>query len=131
MVELGLGYLVLGEQAANLSRGELQRVQLAKYLQRTSNLRKKLFIFDEPSLGLHLSELPLLLKGLQRLIKQGHSVIAIEHNLNFIKNADYLIELGPEAGENGGEIISAGTLESIPEFSTSKIAKYLNTNLIS
>lgn len=98
---MGLGYIRLGQSSAMLSGGEAQRVKLATYLDADSATRM-LFIFDEPTTGLHLHDISKLLKCFRQLIANGHSVVIIEHNLHVIASADYIIDLGPEAGEKGG-----------------------------
>ena len=104
---VGLGYLKLGQPSTMLSGGEAQRIKLANHLE-NSSISKKLFIFDEPTTGLHLEDISKLLKCLNSLVENGHSVIIIEHNLNIIANADYIIDLGPEAGNKGGLIVDCG-----------------------
>ncbi len=109
--EVGLGYLQLGQSSSTLSGGEAQRVKLASFLVKGVTTDKTLFIFDEPSTGLHFHDIQKLLKSLQALIDLGHSVIVIEHQPDIIKCADYIIDIGPEAGKHGGEVVFAGTLK--------------------
>lgn len=111
--DVGLGYVTLGQSSSTLSGGEAQRIKLASFLSKSESKEKVLFIFDEPTTGLHLHDIRKLLDSLQALIEKGHSVIVIEHNLEMIKCADYIIDLGLEAGEKGGSIIAKGTPEEI------------------
>jgi len=111
--DVGLGYVTLGQSSSTLSGGEAQRIKLASFLSKSESKEKVLFIFDEPTTGLHFHDIRKLLDSLQALIKKGHSVIVIEHNLEMIKCADYVIDLGLEGGEKGGSIIAKGTPEEI------------------
>ena len=111
--DVGLGYVTLGQSPSTLSRGEAQRTNLASFLSKSESKEKVLFIFDEPTTGLHFHDIRKLLDSLQALIEKGHSVIVIEHNLEMIKCADYVIDLGLEGGEKGGSIIAKGTPEEI------------------
>ena len=111
--DVGLGYVTLGQSSSTLSGGEAQRIKLASFLSKSESKEKVLFIFDEPTTGLHLHDIRKLLDSLQALIEKGHSVIVIEHNLEMIKCADYVIDLGLEGGEKGGSIIAKGTPEEI------------------
>jgi excinuclease ABC subunit A len=122
--EVGLGYLRLGQSATTLSGGEAQRVKLAAHLS-TSSCAGTLFICDEPTTGLHFDDIAKLLAALQRLIDNGGSLIVIEHNLEVIKAADWVIDLGPEGGERGGRIVAAGTPEAIAKVAESHTGKYL------
>lgn len=124
LVDVGLGYIKLGQPATTLSGGEAQRVKLASELHRRSN-GKSLYILDEPTTGLHVDDIKRLLSVLNRLVENGDSVIIIEHNLDVIKTADYIVDLGPEGGDGGGEIIATGTPEDIVEVDTSYTGKYL------
>src|SRR5699024_7894234 len=110
--DVGLGYIKLGQSATTLSGGEAQRVKLASELQKRSN-GKTFYILDEPTTGLHAEDIKKLLTVLQRLVDNGDSVLIIEHNLDVIKTADHLIDLGPEGGDRGGEIVATGTPEEI------------------
>ena len=111
--DVGLGYVTLGQSSSTLSGGEAQRIKLASFLSKSESKEKVLFIFDEPTTGLHFHDIRKLLDSLQALIEKGHSVIVIEHNLEMIKCADYVIDLGLEGGEKGGAIVAKGTPEEI------------------
>lgn len=124
VADVGLEYIKLGQPATTLSGGEAQRVKLASELHRRSN-GKSFYILDEPTTGLHVDDISRLLKVLQRLVDNGDSVLIIEHNLDVIKEADHIIDLGPEGGERGGEIIAHGTPEHVAEESGSYTGKYL------
>lgn len=129
MNELGLGYMGLGQSSTTLSGGEAQRVKLAYELAKIKKGAHNLYILDEPTTGLHLSDIEKLLICLNKLVDQGHSVIVIEHNLDVIKSADYLIDLGPEGGSQGGYIVAEGTPEQITRVEKSYTGKYLRTVL--
>ncbi|WP_414051666.1 excinuclease ABC subunit UvrA [Bacillus pumilus] len=122
--DVGLGYITLGQPATTLSGGEAQRVKLASELNRRSNGRS-LYILDEPTTGLHVDDIARLLKVLQRLVENGDTVLVIEHNLDIIKAADYLVDLGPEGGAGGGTIIASGTPEQIAKEEASYTGQYL------
>ena len=122
--DVGLGYIKMGQPATTLSGGEAQRVKLASELHRRSNGRS-LYILDEPTTGLHVDDISRLLEVLQRLVDNGDTVLVIEHNLDVIKAADYLIDLGPEGGEKGGTVLATGTPEVIAETPESYTGKYL------
>ncbi|MEB7451918.1 excinuclease ABC subunit UvrA [Lysinibacillus sphaericus] len=124
IVDVGLGYMKLGQPATTLSGGEAQRVKLASELHRRST-GKSFYILDEPTTGLHADDIARLLVVLQRLVENGDSVLVIEHNLDVIKTADYLIDLGPEGGDKGGTIIATGTPEEVAEVPDSYTGKYL------
>ncbi|MBU5212112.1 excinuclease ABC subunit UvrA [Heyndrickxia oleronia] len=124
ILDVGLGYIQLGQPATTLSGGEAQRVKLASELHRRSN-GKSLYILDEPTTGLHVDDISRLLEVLQRLVDNGDTVLVIEHNLDVIKTADYLIDLGPEGGAKGGTIVGTGTPEKIAENPESYTGKYL------
>ncbi|WP_374723421.1 excinuclease ABC subunit UvrA [Calidifontibacillus erzurumensis] len=124
IADVGLGYIKLGQPATTLSGGEAQRVKLASELHRRSTGRS-LYILDEPTTGLHVDDIARLLKVLQRLVENGDTVLVIEHNLDVIKTADYIIDLGPEGGSRGGQIIATGTPEEICEVEGSYTGKYL------
>jgi excinuclease ABC subunit A len=127
--EVGLGYLQLGQSSSTLSGGEAQRVKLASFLVKGVTTDKTLFIFDEPSTGLHFHDIQKLLKSLQALIDLGHSVIVIEHQPDIIKCADYIIDIGPEAGKHGGEVVFTGTPEDLAKNKKSHTAKYIKEKL--
>jgi excinuclease ABC subunit A len=112
LFEVGLGYIRLGQQATTLSGGEAQRVKLASELSRVSN-DSTLYILDEPTTGLHFDDIRMLLNVLHRLVDKGNTVIVIEHNLEVIKCADWIIDLGPEGGDAGGDIVFSGTPEDL------------------
>ena len=122
--KVGLGYIHLGQQATTLSGGEAQRIKLSKELSKRAT-GKTLYILDEPTTGLHFEDINKLLKVLHTLVEQGNSVIVIEHNLDVIKTADYIIDLGPEGGDGGGRIIAQGTPEQVARVENSYTAKYL------
>lgn len=124
IVDVGLGYVKLGQPATTLSGGEAQRVKLASELHRRSN-GKSFYILDEPTTGLHADDISRLLLVLQRLVESGETVLVIEHNLDVIKTADYIIDLGPEGGDGGGTIIATGTPEEIAEVKESYTGRYL------
>lgn len=124
LYDVGLGYMKLGQPATTLSGGEAQRVKLASELHRRSTGRS-LYILDEPTTGLHVDDIARLLIVLQRLVENGDTVVVIEHNLDVIKTADYIIDLGPEGGDNGGTIVATGTPEEVANHPTSHTGKYL------
>jgi excinuclease ABC subunit A len=121
---VGLGYLRLGQAAPSLSGGEAQRVKLARELARKSAGRC-LYVLDEPTSGLHFNDVKQLLEVLDRLISSGNTLIIIEHNLDVIKSADYIIDLGPEGGANGGWIVARGTPEEVARAAESYTGEYL------
>ena len=112
--QVGLGYVKLGQSSSTLSGGESQRIKLAYFLSKESDDEKVLFIFDEPTTGLHMHDISLLLASFESLLKKGHSVLVIEHNLEVIKYADWIIDLGPEGGDQGGQVVFEGIPENIP-----------------
>ncbi|PZO65969.1 MAG: excinuclease ABC subunit A [Paracoccus denitrificans] len=124
LVEVGLGYVKVGQQATTLSGGEAQRVKLAKELSRAST-GKTLYILDEPTTGLHFEDTRKLLEVLHSLVEQGNTVIVIEHNLDVIKTADWIIDIGPEGGDGGGQVVGTGTPEAIAAIPESHTGKYL------
>lgn len=127
--DVGLGYLKLGQSSSTLSGGEAQRVKLASFLVKGITHEKTLFIFDEPSTGLHFHDIAKLMKSLQALINLGHSVIVIEHQTDIIKCADYVIDIGPDAGKYGGEIVFTGTPEELAKCKKSYTAKFIAEKL--
>jgi excinuclease ABC subunit A len=127
--DVGLGYVQLGQSSSTLSGGEAQRIKLASFLVKGSTKDKALFVFDEPTTGLHFHDIKKLLTSFDALIDKGHSIIVIEHNLDMIKCADYIIDLGPEGGENGGQILAIGTPEEIIKNKASITGKYLKEKL--
>jgi len=126
--EVGLGYLRLGQPTTTLSGGELQRIKLAYHLVHERE-KRILYLFDEPTIGLHPNDVSVLLSCFQKLVDEGHTVVVIEHNLDVIKCADYIIDLGPEGGESGGEIVAAGTPEEIIKVKKSVTARFLKPYL--
>jgi excinuclease ABC subunit A len=128
--DVGLGYVHLGQPSSTLSGGEAQRIKLASFLVKGSTSDKTLFIFDEPTTGLHFHDIKKLLASFDALIEKGHSIIVIEHNLELIKCADHIIDLGMEGGIKGGDIIACGTPEELIKSKTSYTAKYLRHKLL-
>jgi excinuclease ABC subunit A len=122
--DVGLDYIQLGQSARTLSGGESQRLKLAREFNQTGQ-QNTLYILDEPTTGLHFREIELLMRVLNRLVDAGGSVLLIEHNLDVIRNSDYLIDLGPEAGKNGGRLIATGSPEDLKRSKRSLTAKYL------
>jgi excinuclease ABC subunit A len=129
MVEVGLGYLQLGQPATTLSGGEAQRVKLAKELYRRATVRT-LYLLDEPTTGLHVADVARLLGLLQRLVEAGNSVVVIEHNLDVMKSADWIIDLGPEGGVTGGYIVAQGTPEEVAKVEGSYTGMFLGRVLV-
>lgn len=127
--DVGLGYVQLGQSSSTLSGGEAQRIKLATFLVKGATKEKALFVFDEPTTGLHFHDIKKLLASFDALIENGHSIIVIEHNLDLIKCADYIIDLGPEGGENGGQLLGIGTPEEIVKNEKSITGKYLKLKL--
>ncbi|MCL6294956.1 excinuclease ABC subunit UvrA [Jejuia spongiicola] len=127
--DVGLGYVTLGQSSSTLSGGEAQRIKLATFLGKGNNKDKTLFIFDEPTTGLHFHDIQKLLKSFNALIEKGHSIIVVEHNLELIKCADYIIDLGPAGGETGGNLVATGTPEDIVKIKTSETGKFLKEKL--
>lgn len=127
--DVGLGYIKLGQSSSSLSGGEAQRVKLASYLTRGEAVRPKLFIFDEPSTGLHFHDIQKLINSFNSLIERGHSIIVIEHHADIIKVADWVIDMGPEGGRDGGELLFAGTPEQLAKHPGSYTAKYIKDKL--
>ena len=127
--DVGLGYVQLGQSSSTLSGGEAQRIKLASFLVKGVTKEKALFVFDEPTTGLHFHDIKKLLASFDALIEKGHSIIVIEHNLDLIKCADWIIDLGPEGGENGGQILAVGTPEDIVKNKKSITGYYLKEKL--
>ena len=127
--DVGLGYVQLGQSSSTLSGGEAQRIKLASFLVKGVTKEKALFVFDEPTTGLHFHDIKKLLASFDALLEKGHSIIVIEHNLDLIKCADWIIDLGPEGGENGGQILAVGTPEEIVKNKNSITGFYLKDKL--
>ena len=126
--EVGLGYLELGQSATTLSGGEAQRIKLSAELGRRDT-RKTIYLLDEPTTGLHFADIQKLLDVLNRLVDRGNSVVVIEHNLDVIKSADWVIDLGPGGGDAGGTVVAIGTPEEIARKTESKTGEYLKKAL--
>ena len=126
--QVGLGYVKLGQPATTLSGGEAQRIKLSKELSKKAT-GKTLYILDEPTTGLHFDDINKLLKVLHQLVENGNSMIVIEHNLDVIKTADYIVDIGPEGGDGGGKIIAQGTPEQVAKANVGYTAKYLKDKL--
>jgi excinuclease ABC subunit A len=126
--DVGLGYITLGQSATTLSGGEAQRIKLAKELSKRST-GKTLFVLDEPTTGLHFADIELLLNVLNRLKDQGNTIVVIEHNLDVVKTADWIIDLGPEGGSDGGSIVASGTPEEIAKVNQSFTGQFLKKML--
>ncbi|NGX84144.1 excinuclease ABC subunit UvrA [Aequorivita sp. KMM 9714] len=127
--DVGLGYVQLGQSSSTLSGGEAQRIKLASFLVKGTSKEKTVFIFDEPTTGLHFHDIKKLLASFYALLEKGHTVIVVEHNQDLIKCADYIIDLGPEGGENGGQIVAQGTPEEVVKSKKSFTAAYLKEKL--
>ena len=127
LVDVGLSYIKLGQSSSTLSGGESQRIKLAYFLSMTGgdNGKKILFLFDEPTTGLHFFDVEKLLKAFDVLLAHGHSIIVVEHNLDVIRAADWVIDLGPDAGDRGGEVVFAGTPEDLAASGKGYTARYL------
>ena len=126
--DVGLGYIKLGQPATTLSGGEAQRVKLSTYLSKRAT-GKTLFILDEPTTGLHFADIELLLEVLKKLQSQGNTIVVIEHNLDVIKTADWVIDLGPEGGDDGGTIVAEGTPEQVSKVRGSYTGMFLKKML--
>lgn len=127
--DVGLGYVQLGQSSSTLSGGEAQRIKLASFLVKGTSKEKTVFIFDEPTTGLHFHDIKKLLASFYALLDRGHTVIVVEHNLDLIKCADHIIDLGPEGGENGGRVVAEGTPEEVAKSKESFTASYLKEKL--
>jgi excinuclease ABC subunit A len=128
MVEVGLGYVKLGQSSTTLSGGEAQRVKLATELSRVSTGRT-IYVLDEPTTGLHTADVHKLIEVLQQLVEAGNTVLVIEHNLDVIKSADYIIDLGPDGGDGGGYVVATGTPEEVATNAGSYTGMYLKKML--
>ena len=124
-----MGYVQLGQSSSTLSGGEAQRIKLATFLVKGTNRNKTLFIFDEPTTGLHFHDIKKLLKSFNSLIEYGHSIIVVEHNIELIKCSDYIIDLGPLGGENGGQLIFSGSPENLIKNKKSLLTDFLKNKL--
>jgi excinuclease ABC subunit A len=129
LVDVGLGYVHLGQSSNTLSGGEAQRIKLASFLIKGNNASKTMFIFDEPTTGLHFHDIKKLLIALNTLIEQGNTILVIEHNMDMIKSADWVIDIGPEGGDLGGNVVFEGTPEDLLQVKSSYTAKYLQSHL--
>jgi len=127
--DVGLGYVQLGQSSSTLSGGEAQRIKLASFLVKGITKDKALFIFDEPTTGLHFHDIQKLLTSFNALIEKGHSVIVIEHNMDLVKCADHIIDLGLDGGENGGYLVTEGTPEEVAKNKKSYTAPFLKEKL--
>ena len=125
LADVGLGYIALGQSSPTLSGGEAQRVKLSRELSKRSTGRT-LYILDEPTTGLHFDDIKKLLRVLDRLVEGGNTVVVIEHNLDVIKTADWVIDMGPEGGDAGGRIVAEGTPEQVAAVSTSYTGRFLS-----
>ena len=126
---VGLGYIKIGQQATTLSGGEAQRVKLSKELSKRATGRT-LYILDEPTTGLHFEDVKKLLEVLQELVESGNTIVVIEHNLDVIKTADWIVDLGPEGGDGGGQIVACGTPEDVSEVAGSHTGEFLKPMLV-
>ena len=126
--DVGLGYIKLGQSSSTLSGGENQRVKLAYFLS-VEKTQPTIFVFDEPTTGLHFHDIKKLLEAFDALISRGHTIVIIEHNLDVIKEADYIIDMGPDGGDRGGTVVVAGTPEQVAEHPTSYTGKYVKQML--
>jgi len=124
--DVGLGYIKLGQSTATLSGGEIQRVKLASFLMKDNTVNGTMFIFDEPTTGLHFHDINKLLGAFDALLKKGHTIVVIEHNMDVIKCADWVIDLGPEAGDAGGNLVFEGTPADLTACKESYTGKYLS-----
>ncbi|MFM8362744.1 MAG: excinuclease ABC subunit A, partial [Haliscomenobacter sp.] len=127
--EVGLGYVHMGQSSSTLSGGEAQRVKLAAFLGQERNTEHFMFIFDEPTTGLHFHDIRKLLDALNALVEKGHTVVVVEHNLEVVKSADWVIDLGPGGGKEGGQLVFQGRPEELAKVSESATAPYLTEKL--
>ena len=130
LLDVGMGYVKLGQSSSTLSGGEAQRIKLASFLLKGNNKENTLFIFDEPTTGLHFHDIKKLIKSFSLLIEFGHSIIVVEHNIDLIKSADHVIDLGPYGGEKGGDIVYTGTVENLVKTNKSLLSSHLKSKLI-
>jgi len=129
LFDVGLGYVKLGQSSSTLSGGEAQRVKLASFLGKQNRKEHIFFIFDEPTTGLHFHDIRKLLDALNALVEKGHSVLVVEHNMEVIKSADWVVDLGPEGGRDGGHLVFQGTPEALAKIKKSYTGKYLKEKL--
>ena len=129
LLDVGMGYINLGQSSSTLSGGEAQRIKLASFILKGQTAEKTLFIFDEPTTGLHFHDIKKLLNSFNHLINYGHSIIVVEHNIELIKSSDYIVDLGPYGGDKGGELIFAGSPEKLVKNKKSLLAKFLKPKL--
>jgi len=129
LFNVGLGYVKLGQSSSTLSGGEAQRVKLASFLTKESSKEKILFIFDEPTTGLHFHDIQKLLKALNALVEKGHTVLVVEHNMEVIKSADWIVDLGPGGGKEGGQLVFQGKPEDLAKVKESHTGYYLKEKL--
>ena len=125
LVDVGLGYVQLGQSSNTLSGGEAQRIKLASFLVKGNNTHKTMFIFDEPTTGLHFADIKKLLKSFDALLDNGNTIIVIEHNMDVIKSADWVIDIGPEGGDKGGNVVFEGVPEDLVKLKDSHTGKFL------
>ena len=126
--DVGLGYIKLGQSTSTLSGGEVQRVKLATFLLKENATSSTMFVFDEPTTGLHFHDIKKLLAAFAALIEKGHTVVVVEHNMDVIKCADWVIDLGPEAGDEGGKVVFEGTPAELMECKDSYTGRYLKAH---
>jgi excinuclease ABC subunit A len=129
LLDVGMGYVKLGQSSSTLSGGEAQRIKLASFLLKGNGKEKTLFIFDEPTTGLHFHDIKKLIKSFNLLIEFGHSIIIVEHNIDLIKSSDYIIDLGPHGGDKGGELVFKGTPEELVKDGKSLLVNHLKPKL--
>jgi excinuclease ABC subunit A len=130
LADVGLGYVHLGQASSTLSGGEAQRIKLASFLTKGSSAVHTLFIFDEPTTGLHFHDIRKLLDAFNALIAQGHSLVIIEHNMDVIKCADYVIDMGPDGGDNGGQVVFEGTPAELAKREDLWTGRYLKEKFV-
>ena len=129
LYDVGLGYVKLGQSSNTLSGGEAQRVKLASFLGKKNNSGHIFFIFDEPTTGLHFHDIHKLLDALNALVEQGHTVLVVEHNMDVIKTADWIVDLGPVGGKDGGRLLYEGSPEGLPKVKKSYTGQFLKDKL--